>query len=608
MSAFRFLGFTVFVVCVALPVAAVRAQTPLPSGPSLISGTTLEAFQPNPMPGHADAMGFAVADADGPGFTRAWRVETKRDTTPMAAIELRALNNRPITRGDIMMVRFFARTVASADETGQGRVQLVVRRNGVDFNSSIETGVSFGREWTEFLFPFPAGRDFVLQECAFMFRFGFKRQTVEIGGLDVLYYGTKHTLGSLPKTRFTYAGREADAPWRKAALARIEQLRKSDFTVRVRDARGNPQSAATVRIEQRRAAFQFGTALQFARLIRDTPDNRIYRQKTLELFNAASPENDWKWVTLAGDWGPGYSTEQAVAGLRWLRENNFQARGHVLVWPGWKNLPKSLHDLRGTPREREIPTIVLEHIREVARKTRGLLDEWDVLNEPFTNHDLMDIFGPEIMPDWFKVARAEMPDAKLYFNDFSNHDATTDADHVAHFEATTQFLIDRGAPVDGLGLQAHITNNPNSPENVLAVLDRYYAKFKLPVRITEFDVWTDDEQLQADYTRDFFILCLSHPSVVGIQLWGFWEKAHWRPSGAMYRADWSEKPNGKVYRDLVLNQWRTRLIGLTNDQGSYAGRGFHGDYVAIVEASGKRTEQTFTIAPGKPTALEIELR
>jgi GH35 family endo-1,4-beta-xylanase len=202
-----------------------------------------------------------------------------------------------------------------------------------------------------------------------------------------------------------------------------------------------------------------------------------------------------------------------------------------------------------------------------------------------------------------------MPNAKLYFNDFSNHDATTDADHVAHFEETTQYLLDHGAPVDGLGLQAHLSNQPNDPENVLAVLDRYHAKFKLPVRITEFDVWTDDEELQADYTRDFFILCFSHPSVVGIQVWGFWEKTHWRPSAAMYRTDWSEKPNGKVYRDLVLNQWRTRLIGLTDEAGRYAARAFHGEYTAVIEAQGRRTEKTFTVAPSPtPATTEITVR
>jgi len=139
------------------------------------------------------------------------------------------------------------------------------------------------------------------------------------------------------------------------------------------------------------------------------------------------------------------------------------------------------------------------------------------------------------------------------------------------------------------------------------VLDRYQKQFNLPVRMTEFDVWTFDEELQADFTRDFLILSFSHPSVVGVQLWGFWEPTHWRPPAAMYRTDWSEKPNALVYKSLVLDQWRTRLTGATDPKGQYAGRGFHGDYVAIVEAGGKRVEHPFTLKAGA-RALVLDVR
>ena len=104
--------------------------------------------------------------------------------------------------------------------------------------------------------------------------------------------------------------------------------------------------------------------------------------------------------------------------------------------------------------------------------------------------------------------------------------------------------------------------------------DRYWAEFRLPVRMTEFDVWTRDEELQADFTRDFLILCFSHPSVTGVQHWVFWETCHWRPSAAMYRADWSEKPNAMVYKDLVLHRWRTNLAGATGpDEFLFGGIG-----------------------------------
>jgi GH35 family endo-1,4-beta-xylanase len=578
--------------------AAARAATELPPGPSLLAGDPLQVFKLKVAPAAERNARAAVVPVDGaPGFTRAWRIETLEDTSPMAAIELRALNARPVAVGEVAMLRFWARATEITDESNLARVMLVIRRNGVDWNSSYEGDFPLTREWREFLVPFVFTRDFDRDGAAVMFRFGFKRQTVELGGIDLVYYGKERDYASLPRTRWTYAGREPEAPWRRAALARIEALRKSDFALRVVDRAGQPISGAHVRVEQTRSAFQWGAALQMERLVVDTPDNLRYRQITEELFNAASTENDLKWPVWLGEWEGNFSREQTLAGLRWLKARGFHTRGHVLVWPGHKNLPKPVQERLGTARQDEIPALVTAHIREITRATKGLLDEWDVLNEPFTNFDLMKTFGDAIMPPWFQVAREELPGVPLYFNDFSNHDATTDADHVAHFERTTRYLLDHGAPVGGLGLQAHFGGRPNAPEAILAQLDRYQAQFQLPIRITEFDVWTHDEELQADFTRDFLLLCFSHPSVVGVQHWGFWETCHWRPPAAMFRADWSEKPNAKVYRDLVFRQWRSQLEGRTDAQAQFRGRAFQGDYTVVVETDGRRHAQKLTLPP-----------
>ena len=187
----------------------------------------------------------------------------------------------------------------------------------------------------------------------------------------------------------TYGGREATAAWRTAAAARIEQHRKGDFTLRIVDATGRPVAGATVRAELRRHAFPFGTALQMARLVQDSADNRIYRQKTAALFNAATTENDLKWPPWIGEWGAGFGRTQTIAGLRWLHHRGYELRGHVFVWPGWTapttNLPNAITALRGTPRQNEIPQLVLDHIAEQAAATREFINEWDVQNEPFDN-------------------------------------------------------------------------------------------------------------------------------------------------------------------------------------------------------------------------------
>lgn len=592
----------------ALPLAA---QTSLPPGEPLFADQGIAQLGLQTFPGAADAIAVRTVAADGPGFTAALRVETLRNVNPPFALQLRGANNSPLKEGDTGLIRFFARTISSEDENGTGRIGVGVRHGSGPGRGSINTAFSPPRDtWEEFLVPFRCARDYARLEAITSFYFGYRRQVIEIGGVEAYAYGKSIALADLPRTRFTYGGREADAAWRAGALARIEQTRKGDATVRVVDAAGRAVSGATVRLDQTNSAFEWGTALAFQRLIEDTPDNLIYRERALELFNAASPENDLKWPAWIGEFGTGtFNREQSLAGLRWLREHHLPTRGHVLVWPGWNNLPPSIRDLRGTPRQDEIPGLVLDHIRDIGAATREYLVEFDVLNEPYTNHDLMDIFGREIMVDWFKTAREAMPGVALYFNDFSNHDATTDREHVQHFEDTTRFLLEHGAPVDGLGLQAHIGGQPNAIANVLAVLDRYWNEFNLPIRITEFDIQTDDEELQADYTRDFLTLLFSHPAVVGVQHWGFWENAHWRPNAAMFRADWSEKPNAGVYRSLVLEQWRTHETATTDIEGRLTTRGFLGDYTITVEHDGKRIEQPATLRAGDtPTVIDIVVK
>ena len=226
-------------------------------------------------------------------------------------------------------------------------------------------------------------------------------------------------------------------------------------------------------------------------------------------------------------------------------------------------------------------------------------------NEPFDNKDLMTIFGPAIQVDWFKAARAALPTAALYLNDYNTEDQTRNTAHVRVFEDTARYLLQNGAPLTGLGVQAHIGASPSGIPDYLATLDRY-AALGLPIRITEFDVNTTDETLQADYTRDFLLASFSHAAVVGFQFWGFWESAHWIPRAALYRADWTEKPNGAAYRALAYDQWWTRLAGTTDAQGIFRGRAFHGDFLATITLNGQRIEKTFSVAPG-PAAPPIPI-
>ncbi len=597
------------VLPVVIAVLSISAATPvptaLPPGEALLAADTLRAFAPYINVDKRSAK-FERVDTEGPGFNQVWRIETKTEAILPWNVALSARIQRVVHRGDVGMIRFFARARETADETGAGRMTLVIQDTGGSRKGTYEGDFPLTRDWQELFVPFVWLHDYPDGGAAITMRFGFRQQSVEVGGITALHYGRSQELASLPRTRFSYAGREPGAPWRQAALSRIERIRKGEIDLQVTEADGRPARGAVVHVIQTRSAFQWGTALDMQRLVVDTPDNLRYRQVARDLFNSASTHNDLKWPAWERR-GGGFSQEQTLQGLRWLREHGFHTRGHVLVWPGQRHFPAAVQALYGTPRQADLPEIVLAHIRSITRATKGLLDEWDVLNEPYTNHDLMDFFGDEIMVSWFKAAREELPHAQLYLNDFSNDDITTDPEHVAHFERTIRFLREHGAPLDGLGLQGHFSSRPSAPENIVATLDRYHKEFNLPVRFTEFDIPSTDEQLQADFTRDFLILAYSHPSVVGVQHWGFWEGRHWKPPAAMFRTDWSEKPNAKVYKDLVLQQWRTDLTGRLDADGRWSQRGFYGDYRVIVEAAGRTVEKRFTHMPGTPSMWRIEL-
>jgi endo-1,4-beta-xylanase len=57
-------------------------------------------------------------------------------------------------------------------------------------------------------------------------------------------------------------------------------------------------------------------------------------------------------------------------------------------------------------------------------------------------------------------------------------------------------------------------------------------------------------------------------------MWGFWEGRHWKPRAALWRRDWSVKPNCQAWLDLVHDCWWTKADGRTDAAGSYQTRGF----------------------------------
>ena len=293
--------------------------------------------------------------------------------------------------------------------------------------------------------------------------------------------------------------------------------------------------------------------------------------------------------------------ETGTKAVAWLRRHGIPVRGHCLVWPGKTNLPKDVVALLDQPEA--LRKSITSHIADEVGAFRGQLTEWDVLNEPFTNTDVQRVLGDGAMLDWFRDTHEADPAPHLFINDYSILESGgRDAPHQDHYFKTIQLLLDGGAPVQGIGIQGHFSEDLTAIPRLIEILDRF-GSFGLPIQITEFDINTYDESVAADYTRDFLTAMFSHPSISGIIVWGFLEKRHWIPAAAFYRADWTLRPAGEMWKQLTQKTWWTDTTAQTDAAGRTTVRGFLGDYEVRV----KSTTATATITR-EGSRLDVQIR
>ena len=533
-------------------------------------------------------------------FTEAVHCEITSSPSNSWDIQFQFNTTSKIEKGEILWARFFARTLSAKNESGNGHACAILETAGPPYDKSLCSDLDFGHEWKEFCLPFKSHATYEAGNAGAGIQFGTHEQVVEIADFEVYKFGNGFEINRLPRTKIAYEGRAADAPWRVAAEARIEKIRKGDLSIAVVDVQGHPVSGAKVTITMKRHAFGWGSAVTAQNILRQDADGDKYRSIIEKNFTRVVFENDLKWE----NWDNPSNHRGIIEAADWLLARNIEIRGHNLIWPSWKNTPGDLQTLKGNTEA--LRHRINSHFQNEVSTMKGRLVDWDVINEPYDNHDVMDVLGDNEMITWFKLARSFDPDVHMYLNDYSILSAGgLDKKHQDHFEKTLRFLKDGGAPITGMGMQSHFGGTPTSPERMLSILDRY-AAIGLEISITEHDIDTDDEQLQADFTRDFLTTVFSHPSVVAVLTWGFWEKSHWRANAAYYRSDWSITPAGQAWLDLVARKWKTNIIAETDMNGLIRTRGFLGDYKITVTHDGV-TKTVQTKLPAAGAKIDIRL-
>ncbi len=335
---------------------------------------------------------------------------------------------------------------------------------------------------------------------------------------------------------------------------------------------------AQVKVTQLAHEFWFGTAIS-RRMFRGGADPEA-QEKYLTIlkdnFNAAVHENALKWHSTERRQGE-TSYADADRMLEWCEQNGIRMRGHCLFW----GVDKYVQDWAKQLGADELRRTVERRAKEVTSRYRGRIVEYDVNNEMVHGHFYASRLGEEIRAQMFRWAQEGDPHAVLYVNDYS----ILSGGSLDAYEKQIKELLAMGTPVGGIGVQGHFGDSVDMAQ-VKASLDRL-AQFNLPIRVTEFDINTDDEAEKARLLGEFYRTCFAHPAVEGILMWGFWEGAHWRPKAALWKRDFTPTPAALVYRDLVFDDWWTRWEGSADADGVCEVPAFFGRHMVEVNGAGK---------------------
>jgi endo-1,4-beta-xylanase len=281
-------------------------------------------------------------------------------------------------------------------------------------------------------------------------------------------------------------------------------------------------------------------------------------------FDVLTPENDMKFTALQPSRGQ-FTYARADAMVAFAQAHGMLVRGHALAW--YQQVPQWVTG--GTWTKAEAKALLDDHIANVVGHFRGKLVSWDVVNEALNDGSgtlrpgfWADHIGREYIEQAFRSARAADPTAQLFYNDYNIEGAGTKTDSVYEM---LKDLKARGVPVDGVGMQMHLT--VGQVPSTLASNFARFAALGLRIHITELDVRVPTPSTaaslatQAANYRTVFDVCLKEPACDMVVTWGFTDRASWVPGtfpgqgdALPFDASFAKKPAYTAVHDLLAGK------------------------------------------------------
>lgn len=246
------------------------------------------------------------------------------------------------------------------------------------------------------------------------------------------------------------------------------------------------------------------------------------------LWNQITCENESKWASVEGT-NNSFNWSGADRAFKYAKEHGFPFKFHALVWGS--QYPKWLESKTPEQRYNEIVQWM-----DRAQAHFPDLKLIDVVNEAVSGHQAGTKYFEEALGgagetgyDWiikaFELAYERWPNAILIYNDFNTFQWNTD-----QFIDLVKTLRDAGAPIDAYGCQSHDLTDC-SESNFKNAMVKLQNALKMPMYSTEYDIGTDDDDLQLQRYKEQIPYMWESDYCAGVTLWGYIYGRTWTTNG-----------------------------------------------------------------------------
>ena len=342
------------------------------------------------------------------------------------------------------------------------------------------------------------------------------------------------------------------------------------------------------------------------------------RSDFTQLWNQITAENECKWASIEGSRGK-FNWGGCDAAYNWAKDNGGHFKFHALVWgsqyPNWLNglsadeTKKAITNWMDAVKQHYPDLEMIDVVNEAIKTSDG---KYHSNYGPQGNNNIIAALGGdkgnyEFVAEAFRMARERWPDAILIYNDYN----TVQWQKNEGIDLI-QKLKKAGAPVDAYGLQAHdmMTQGGGnggtggggdclSLSTLSSVLDEIWQKTETPIFISEYDIFTDNDNTQKKCYQEQISLFMENEHVAGITLWGYIYGATWNNGTSGIIKDNKDRPAMTWLKEYLASNKGVNTTGLPTGeltpvepepQTPFKGKAF--------DLSGKIEAEDFDI-PGK---------